>query len=177
MTTAVIARPKTCPCVPRAAGRGFTLIEMLVVLAIMGMLVTVARPVHELVAQRQQELALREALRTVRLALDAHRDAVQARRIAPSASGSPWPSKLQSLVEGIELIDETGQPRSDGARLYLLRRLPRDPFADPALEAADTWALRSSTSPPDAPAAGEDVFDLRSRSDRRSLDGSVYASW
>lgn len=161
----------------RATGRGFTLIELLVVLTIMGMLVAVARPVHELVAQRQQERALREALRTVRLALDAHRDAVQARRIAPSPAGSPWPQDLQRLVDGIALIDETGQPREDGARLYLLRRLPRDPFADPALDAADTWALRSSTSPPDAPAVGEDVFDIRSRSERRALDGSVYAQW
>ncbi len=157
--------------------RGFTLIEMLVVLAIMGMLVAMARPVHELVAQRQQEQALREALRTVRTALDAHRDAVLARRIAPSPGGSVWPASLAVLVEGAPLLDDTGQPSSDGARLVLLRRLPRDPFADPALEAAQTWALRASTSPPGAPAAGDDVFDLRSRSERRALDGSAYADW
>jgi general secretion pathway protein G len=150
---------------------------MLVVLAIIGLLLSAARPVHELVQRRVQEQALREALRSIRLALDAHRDAVLARRIAASAGGSPWPATLEALEAGVPLLDEGGQPRSDGARLYLMRRLPRDPFADPALPAAQTWAQRASTSPHDAPAAGEDVFDVRSGAAGLGLDGTAYASW
>ncbi len=157
--------------------RGFTLIEMVVVLAIVAILAAAAVPLQELAVRRVQESALREALRAIRGAIDAHRDAVQARRNAPGGDGSPYPPTLEALVDGVPLLDEQGQPRSDGPRLYLLRRLPRDPFADPALPAADTWALRASSSPPAAPAPGSDVFDIASRSPRRAIDGTAYAQW
>jgi len=157
--------------------RGFTLIEMLAVLAILGVLLMAAHPVHELMLRRTQEQALREGLRSLRQALDAHRDAVLAGRISANPQGSPWPARLQDLVDGVPLMDDSGRPRSDGARLYLLRRLPRDPFADPALPAAQTWLTRASTSPPEAPAPGDDVFDVRVPSEGLALDGSSYRQW
>ncbi|OYU92424.1 MAG: general secretion pathway protein GspG, partial [Burkholderiales bacterium PBB5] len=55
--------------------------------------------------------------------------------------------------------------------------LPRDPFADPALPAADTWGQRASDSPADAPAAGRDIFDVYTRAPGVALDGSRYAQW
>ena len=156
---------------------GFTLIEMVVVVAIVGILATAALPLQQMALRRSQEAALREGLRSLRGALDAHRLAVEAHQIAPGAEGSPWPASLDALVRGLALVDESGQPRSDASRLYLLRRLPRDPFADPALPAAETWALRASNSPPEAPAAGRDVFDISSRSEAQALDGSRYRDW
>jgi general secretion pathway protein G len=162
---------------PAARPRGFTLIEMVVVLGMVAILAATALPLQELAVRRAQEQALREALRSLRGALDAHRHAVEARRLAPGPDGSPWPANLQALVQGLPLLDADGQPQASGARLYLLRKLPRDPFADPGLEAADTWALRASDTPPDAPAPGRDVFDLHSRSQRLALDGSPYAQW
>ena len=156
---------------------GFTLIEMVVVVAIVGILATAALPLQQMALRRSQEAALREGLRSLRGALDAHQAAVASRQIAPLADGSPWPASLDALVRGLPLVDETGQPRSDGSRLYLLRRLPRDPFADPALPAAETWALRASNSPPEAPSAGRDVFDVGSRSEAAALDGSRYRDW
>jgi len=81
------------------------------------------------------------------------------------------------LAEGAPLLDAQGQPLADGRRLYLLRRLPRDPLAEPSLSAAASWGQRSSQSPPDAPAAGDDVFDVFSRSERGALDGSRYRDW
>lgn len=157
--------------------RGFTLIEMLVVLTIVGILAAAALPLHAMGLRRSQEQALREGLRSIRGALDAHRAAVDAGRIAPGPDGSPWPASLVALVQGVPLRTEADAPTGTGQRLYLLRRLPRDPFADTTLPAAETWAVRSSTSPPDAPEAGRDVFDVRSRSDRQALDGSAYRSW
>ncbi len=156
---------------------GFTLIEMVVVLAIVGVLAMAAVPLQEMALRRSQEQALREGLRTIRGALDEHRRAVEARRIAPGPDGSPWPATLDSLVRGIALVDADGQPVADGPRLYLLRKLPRDPFADAAEPAAQTWGQRASDSPPEAPLPGRDVFDVFSRSERAALDGSRYQDW
>jgi len=161
----------------RLRRRGFTLIEMLVVLTIVAILAGAAVPLQQLLARRLQEQALREALRHIRSALDAHRDAVLAQRIAAGPDGTPWPASLAVLERGVPLLDAQGQPQRDGPRLYLLRKLPRDPFADPALAAAQTWALRASTSPPEAPVAGADVFDIASRASGTALDGSRYSAW
>jgi general secretion pathway protein G len=157
--------------------RGFTLIEMVVVLAIVGILASAAVPVAEFGLRRVRESALREGLRTLRTAIDAHKAAVEAKHIAPGRGGSAYPPTLDALVQGIPLVDASGQPDAGGKRLYLLRRLPREPFADPALPAADSWGLRSSLSPPTAPQAGDDVFDVYARSAATALDGSRYRDW
>ena len=189
-----LCRSLTCrrplpPCAAPAARRrpagGFTLIEMVVVLAIVGVLAMAAVPLQEMALRRTQEQALREGLRTIRGALDEHRRAVEARRIAPGPDGSPWPATLDSLVQGIALVGDDGQPAADGPRLYLLRKLPRDPFAEDAGAAAgaaagtaaETWGQRASHSPPEAPLPGRDVFDVYSRSGRSALDGSRYQDW
>ena len=160
----------------RLRQRGFTLIEMVVVLTIVGILALAAQPLHELALRRTQEALLRHALRELRTAIDEHRKAVFARQVAPGLEGSVYPATLESLVTGVALIDEQGQPRQQG-KLYLLRRLPRDPFADPALSAADSWGQRASNSPPDAPQRGADVFDVFSRSEAAALDGTRYRDW
>jgi general secretion pathway protein G len=158
--------------------RGFTLIEMVAVLAILGLLAAMAVPLLELTARRAQEHALRTALRELRMAIDAHKAAADGGRIVVgrSTEGSGYPESLDALVQGVPLADDQGRPLPT-ARLYLLRRLPRDPFADPQLPAAQTWGLRASDTPPASPAPGKDVFDVYSRSDKRALDGSSYGDW
>jgi general secretion pathway protein G len=152
--------------------RGFTLIEMVVVVAIVGILAAAARPVFELSLRRTKELELRQSLRTVRMAIDAYKRAADEGRIAVAAQASGYPPSLEALVQGVP--DLRGAP---GRKIHFLRRLPRDPFADPAVPAAQTWALRSHDSPPDAPAPGRDVFDIASTSERSGLDGTRLRDW
>jgi general secretion pathway protein G len=152
--------------------RGFTLIEMLVVLAMMGVLASAARPLLELSVQRTREHELRQGLRTLREALDAYKRAVEAGSVALSPEDSGYPKNLQLLVDG---VPDARSP--NGRKLYFLRRLPRDPFAPPELPAADTWGLRAYDSAPDDPRPGKDVFDVYSRSERRALDGSRLRDW
>lgn len=155
-----------------ARSRGFTLIEMVVVVAIVGILAAAAQPVVELGLRRSRELELRQSLRTLRAAIDAYKRAVDDKRIELPADASGYPPSLEALVDGVPDV-RSGKER----KLYFLRRLPRDPFADPALPAAQTWALRSHDSPPDAPAPGRDVFDVASRSERLGLDGTRLRDW
>lgn len=152
--------------------RGFTLIEMLVVLAMLSVLAMAARPVLLLSVQRSQEFALRDALRTLRGALDAYKRAVAEGHIMQSPEDSGYPPNLQALVKGVPDAKAVS-----GRKIYFLRRLPRDPFADPALSPEETWGLRAADSPPDELRAGRDVFDVYSRSERRALDGTLYKEW
>jgi general secretion pathway protein G len=152
--------------------RGFTLIEMVIVVMIVGILASAAMPLAALHKRRAKEAELHEALRTVRTALDDYKLAVDSGRIAKTTGDTGYPPSLLVLVQGVK--DAT---TPEGKRIYFLRRLPRDPFADPALPAAETWGLRSYASPPDAPQPGADVFDVYSLAPGVGLDGSAYRTW
>jgi general secretion pathway protein G len=153
--------------------RGFTLIELVVTVAIVAVLASVAVPLVELNVQRAKEHELRTALRQIRGALDAHKRATIEGRVLARTGGSGYPRNLNELVDG---VSDAKSPTT--ARIYFLRRLPRDPFnPDRSLSAAETWGLRAYSSPPDAPAEGDDVYDVYSRSGRSGLNGQPYREW
>ena len=152
---------------------GFSLVELLCVVAIMAVLASIALPLAELSQQRSKEEELRRSLREIRSALDAYKRLVDEGHVPRSLDGSGYPARLELLIEGV--VDAKSP---QGRKLYLLRRLPRDPFAPKNVAAAaDTWGLRSYASPPDDPQPGKDVFDVHSRSGGVGLDGIAYRIW
>lgn len=167
--------------------QGFSLIELLVTLAILGVLAGGALSVGELVHRRAQEQELRSALRQIREALDAYKRLADDGRIRKAADESGYPRTLDDLVDGLpdvksansanRAVSASSANPGSTARLVLLRRLPRDPFAAPDVPAAQTWGLRSHASDADNPQPGRDVFDVYSMSTRTGLNGRPYRDW
>lgn len=152
---------------------GFSLIELLAASVIVGLLASVAVPFMETTLKRQKEQALRIALRDIRNAIDAYKQATVDGRIKVEDGRTGYPASLQELTGGIEDAKDPKRPR-----LIFLRRIPRDPFyADNRTASASTWGLRSYASSSEQPQAGEDVFDVYSMSDRTGLNGVPYKEW
>ena len=152
---------------------GFTLIELVITVAIVAILASVALPLNELVAQRAKEQDLRRALREIREAIDVYKQAFDEGRIQKRVGESGYPKRLEDLVGGIE---DQKSPKKE--RMYFLRRIPRDPWAaDPNLASADTWGKRSYASPFDDPREGDDVFDVYTRAEGKGINGRPYREW
>ncbi len=155
------------------AVQGFTLIELVITVAIIALLASVALPVSELSVQRTKEQDLRRSLRQVREAIDAYKQASDEGRIRKSIGDSGYPKKLEDLAEG---VDDQKSPKKE--KIYFLRRVPRDPFsAETTLAAAATWGKRSYASPPDDPRDGDDVFDVFSLAPGKGINGLPYREW
>jgi len=153
--------------------RGFTLIELVITVAIIGLLASAAFPLASMAIKREKESELRSALREIRTAIDAYKDAGAHGRVQVEAEASGYPPDLKSLYVGVEDASS-----ADKRMIYFMRRLPRDPFyPDGTASPEETWGLRSYASPPDAPQPGADVYDVYSLSTDRGLNGVAYREW
>lgn len=155
--------------------RGFTLIELMISVAIIGLLSAIALPMGELVVQRHKEQELRLALREIRSAIDAYKLATEEGRITPSMLQSGYPPSLKTLVDGV--VDESSPDKK--RKIYFLRRIPRDPMSlEPGITLNEaTWGKRSYESSYDAPSEGDDVFDVYSLSTATGMNGIAYKDW
>ena len=152
---------------------GFTLIEVVITVAIVALLASIALPMGELAIRRDREQDLRRSLREIREAIDAYKRAADEGRIARAADASGYPPRLAALAEGVKDLRS-----AEDRKIFFLRRIPRDPFnADPLAAPDQTWGLRSYASPGEAPRAGADVYDVRSLSTQTGINGIPYTQW
>jgi len=131
---------------------GFTIIELMIVVSLIGILVAIAIPALKDQPRRAKEAVLRTNLHTLRDMLDQYH-----------ADKGHYPSSLESLVD-------------DG----YLRRVPMDPIAeseewDAVFEEVDYEAPPAETDLPEDGAPG--IIDVHSTSDLLAIDGTPYNEW
>jgi len=149
--------------------KGFTLIELIVVVVIVSILAAVAIPMVETSVKRQKEIELRRALRTIRSAIDEYKKFVEEHKIDVDEDSYKYPPKLEDLVEGIEYKDKKGNEKIQ----KFLRRIPMDPMTN-SLE----WGMRSYQDDRDSSGwGGENLWDVYTTSGRKAMNGTYYKEW
>ncbi len=153
--------------------RGFSLIELLVTLAILGVLLLLVMPVAQIELQRSKEQDLRRALWDIRHGVDSYKQASDDGRIPKTAGSTGYPQDLDILVQGVQ-----DQRNPKHAKIFFLRRVPRDPMqTDSALTDEQSWGKRSYDSEASDPREGSDIYDVYSVSSKVGLNGVPYSQW
>ena len=144
-----------------------TLLELIIVSAILFILASAALPVVRFTIVRQKEAVLHRELRAMRDAIDRYKDYADRNLIRVELGTEGYPPDLDTLVNGIKLGD------AEGRKVRFLRRLPVDPMTGRA-----DWNMQSIQDDPDSTSwGGKNVFDVHSKSQGTALDGTRYAEW
>jgi len=143
---------------------GLTLAELIIVIAILSLLSTMALPIAKFAVKRQKERELRADLWEMRSAIDHYKDAADKGGIMTKADSFNYPPDLQTLVDGVEI--QTKQVR-------FLRKIPIDPMTGTA-----EWDQVSMQDDPDSSSwGGQNVFNVHTKSTGTALDGTKYNTW
>lgn len=148
----------------KGSERGLTLVELIVTVAILGILASAAIPIARFKVQREKERELRRDLWEMRDAIDHYKDAADKGAFQTKVDSMNYPPDLETLVNGVDV---------QGKKLKFLRRIPVDPMTGRA-----EWGLRSMQDDPDSDSfGGQNVFDVYSKSQGTALDGTKYSTW
>jgi general secretion pathway protein G len=124
--------------------RGFTFVEMMVVITIIVILITIAIPIYNRSITRAKESVLHNNLFTLRTVIDNY-----------TYDKQKAPQGLQDLV-------------SEG----YLRQLPVDPMTG-----SNQWRTIMEDASQSVNQSEPGIFDVKSNSDKISLDGTPYSDW
>jgi general secretion pathway protein G len=149
--------------------RGFTLIELIVTVMIVGILAGMAVPLARNEIKREKEAELRQDLRDIRLAIDKFKDASDKGLIQIKLGTEGYPESLKVLVEGVPMTGVAGAEK----KLKVLRKIPEDPMTNSV-----DWGLRAAQDDPKSDMwGGQNVFDVYTKSNGIALDGTKYREW
>ncbi len=124
---------------------GFTIIELMIVLTIIGILVGIAIPTYQKSLIRANETVLRSNLFTLRTMIDEY-----------TYDKQKGPQTLQ------ELVDQG-----------YLREVPMDPIT----KSNSSWKIIMEDALSSVSQTEPGIFDIRSGSDKKSLEGTMYSEW
>jgi general secretion pathway protein G len=153
--------------------KGFTLTEMLVVVAIVSILAGLALPLAKTAVKREKEIQLKRNLRLIREAIDVYKKLADENKIEIEDDSEGYPPDLETLVEGVEVREEEGEDKDRKRIQKFLRRIPKDPMTN-----SYEWGLRAYQDDYDTTSwGGDNVYDVYTRSPGTALDGTKYRDW
>jgi len=151
---------------------GFTIAELITVVAIIAILASVAMPIVSFGIKRQKEIELHETLRKITDAIDRYHEmriaaAPSNIKAPPELAQGDYPKDLDELTKPVEL--------TNGKSIRLLRE--RD-LTDPMTGKKEWTTLSDSDEPDTSQTNGNNVFEVHSKSQALALDGKThYNEW
>lgn len=125
--------------------RGFTIVEMFIVMTIISIILSLAIPIYQKSLIRARESVLKNNLFTMRTVIDEY-----------TYDKQKAPQDLRDLVDA-----------------GYLRSIPVDPMTG----RADTWRVVMEDAMASVNQTEPGIFDVKSGSDQKSLEGTPYGEW